>query len=46
MQNVYNFIHEPLLSMHFRNSGKFPETAWQAVHSRQAAHAFLHVLGS
>ena len=46
MQNVYNFIHEPLLSVHFHNSGKFPESAWRAVHSRQAAHASLPVLGS
>jgi len=30
----------------FRVSGNFPETAWRAVHSRQAAHAFVHVLGS
>jgi len=27
--------------MKLRVSGKFPETAWQAVHSRQAAHASL-----
>jgi len=25
----------------FRNSGKFPKTAWRAVHSCQAAHEFL-----
>jgi len=23
------------------NSGNFPETAWRAIHSRQAAHPFL-----
>jgi len=26
--------------LHFRVSVKFPETAWRAIHSRQAAHAF------
>jgi len=25
------------------NSGNFPETAWRTIHSRQAAHPFLHV---
>jgi len=26
--------------------GKFPETAWRAMHSRQAAHHVLVLLGS
>jgi len=30
----------------FRVSRKFPEITWRAVHSRQAAHAFVHVLCS
>jgi len=41
MRYVSDFVHEPLLFVHFRVSGKFPETAWQAIHSRQAAHAIL-----
>ena len=45
MQNVYDFIHEPLLFVRFRVSGKFLETAWRAVHCRQVAHAFLPVFG-
>jgi len=28
------------------NSGIFPETAWRAILSRQAAHPFKHVLWS
>jgi len=44
MQNVYNCILEPLLFVHSRNSGKFPETAWRTVHSRQAAHAISDLL--
>jgi len=31
-------FHEPLLSAKFRISAKFPGTAWQVIHSRQAAH--------
>ena len=26
------------------SSGNFPETAWRAIHSRQAAHPFLCIL--
>ena len=26
------------------NSGNFPETAWRAIHSHQAAHLFLRIL--
>jgi len=32
--------------LNFHVSGKFPETVWRVVHSRQAAHAFVRVLGS
>jgi len=33
--------------MSFRVSGKFPETAWRAAHSRQATHVILlHFLSS
>jgi len=44
MQIVYKCILEPLLFVHSRNFGKFPETAWRAVHSCQATHVFPYLL--
>jgi len=38
--NGMNWMHVSRSSCIFRVYGKFPETAWQAVHSRQAAHVF------
>jgi len=45
MQNVYSCILEPLLFVHSRNSGKFPKTAWRAVHSARRHMHFLTCCG-
>jgi len=44
MKAILKIMHALCYSVILLNSGNFPETAWRAIHSRQAAHPFLHQL--
>ena len=45
MKCMLNWMHVLYFICDFRVSGKFQETAWRAIHSRQATHAFIVVSG-